>query len=130
MLRRRSSCRSHQNSEAHRDIRPGNIIVVGDVLKLIDFQYAIDSNNPQELDCVKNDVKVAVHLGNKNFKYKPYAWKDSASIINCLKYFDIDTSEIKLAADKPFYMSIYKCYKYKMRKKLSRIKKELSRKLK
>lgn len=114
----------------HRDIRPGNIIVVGDVLKLIDFQFAIDSNKPQELVCVKNDVNLAVHLGNKNFKYRPYAWKDSASIIKCLEYFDIDTSEIEFAADKPFYMSICRFYKYKIRKMLSRVKKKVSRKLK
>ncbi len=114
----------------HRDIRPGNIIVEGDVLKLIDFQYAIDLNNPQELECVKKDVNVAIRLGNKDFKYKPYAWKDSASIINCLKYFNIDTSDIKLAADKPFYMSIYKCYKYKTREMLSRIKMKITRMLK
>lgn len=109
----------------HRDIRPGNLLMVDGKLKLIDFQYAIDINKPKELDCVKDNLNIPIHLGNCNFRYKPYAWRDSSSIIKCMKYLQIDTSDVILSEDRIFYMSFYNYYKYHIRKWLSKIKRSV-----
>ena len=90
----------------HRDIRPDNMLVVDGNIKLIDFQYAIDLRKPKELKCVKNNNVVARHLGNENFRYKSYGWKDSASIVKLLHYYGFNTDNIMLTKDKTFYMSL------------------------
>lgn len=97
----------------HRDIRPGNFLVVDNILKLIDFQYAIDMTKPKELSCVNKNARIAGRLGNINFRYKSYGWRDSASIIKNMSYLGIDTIGVKLSPDVPFYMSIYSYIKYK-----------------
>ena len=63
----------------HRDLCPRNLIVVHDVLILIDFQYAVDSLSPKELDCVKEDRQLALQIG-ENYRYRTFVWNDAKSL--------------------------------------------------
>jgi len=111
----------------HRDIRPDNLCVVNGNLKLLDLQYAIDTVERKELSCVDNNILISALLGDViNYRYKPYAWKDSYSVLQVSKQYQmgIDSSNLK-PADKPYFMNLYKYSRYFIRIKLMALKEKL-----
>ena len=97
----------------HRDIRPDNFVVTenGDVL-LLDLQFAIDSSNPQELECLKNNRKLALRLGDV-CRYKKYAWKDSFSFSKTCEFLGLEMLYDRGILDKEYRIPLYRILKFK-----------------
>ena len=92
----------------HRDIRPDNFFLVDGNLKLIDFQFAVDSREKKELECLKQDVSLSISVGEvARYKYKPYAWKDSFSFVETSKSCGLGVKESDLIPkDHVLYMNM------------------------
>ena len=88
----------------HRDLCPRNLIMVGDVLMLIDFQYAVDALHPQELVCVKSDRLLALQIG-ENYRYRRFAWNDARSMEKVVQELGLSVSVPK-ALDQTFWMPL------------------------
>ena len=88
----------------HRDLCPRNLLVVGDTLMLIDFQYAVDAHHPQELDCVKADRLLALQIG-ENYRYRQFAWNDARSLEKIVQEFGLSVPVPK-ALDRTFWMPV------------------------
>lgn len=92
----------------HRDIRPENFCVEDDKLKLFDFQFAVDSQEKRELDCLRKNTVLAYSLGDvEHYKYRPYAWRDSFSFLQTSKFLELDVAPTDLSPqDKTIYMNL------------------------
>ena len=88
----------------HRDLCPRNLLVVGETLMLIDFQYAVDARHPQELDCVKSDRLLALQIG-ENYRYRQFAWNDARSLEKVVQELGLSVSVPK-ALDQTFWMPL------------------------
>ncbi len=86
----------------HRDLCPRNLIMVGDVLMLIDFQYAVDALHPVELDCVRADRQLALQIG-ENYRYRTFVWNDAKSLAKILEEFGLHV-QTPASFDKSFRM--------------------------
>lgn len=93
----------------HRDIRPSNFIVIDDNIVLIDFQYAIDINNPQELSFVTQNYKMACDMGDK-FRSSKIGWNDVDSYILMCNALGVNVHEID--GGKTYYMPAKFILKY------------------
>ena len=95
----------------HRDLRPANFLFSEGVVKLLDFQFAIDMEDGKELPFMKNmsGIRILKGLGSGmpiSYRYKSYAWRDSFSIIKVMKTLNIDVTDVNLQKDEVFYMPI------------------------
>ncbi len=88
----------------HRDLCPRNLLVVGETLMLIDFQYAVDALHPQELVCVKSDRLLALQIG-ENYRYRQFAWNDARSMEKVVQELGLSVSVPK-ALDQTFWMPL------------------------
>ena len=88
----------------HRDLCPRNLLVVGETLMLIDFQYAVDARHPQELDCVKSDRLLALQIG-ENYRYRQFAWNDARSLEKVVQELGL-TVTVPKALDQTFWMPL------------------------
>ncbi len=86
----------------HRDIRPENFIVVNGLIKLFDFQYAIDSTNRCEYNHLIENTTEIMSLGS-DFRYNRFAWSDYYSFLNTANFLGVNFETER--KDKPFYMS-------------------------
>ena len=86
----------------HRDLCPRNLIMVGDVLMLIDFQYAVDALHPVELDCVRADRQLALQIG-ENYRYRTFVWNDAKSLAKIQEEFGLHV-QTPASFDKSFRM--------------------------
>lgn len=69
----------------HRDIIPRNFMVSSGRLKIIDFHYAVEYSNYQELDYVKNNIN-SVRLLGESFAAGEYKWDDAFSFVKIASY--------------------------------------------
>lgn len=88
----------------HRDLCPRNLLVVGETLMLIDFQYAVDALHPQELDCVKTDRLLALQIG-ENYRYRRFAWNDARSLEQIIREFGLSVP-VPQALNQTFWMPL------------------------
>lgn len=83
----------------HRDITPRNLIVVdGCRLVLIDFYWAVESNNYKEYDYIKDDIRSINKLG-ESFAAGLFMWDDAASLVKLAQYI-LDNKNINRASVK------------------------------
>ena len=115
----------HKADIMHRDIRPDNFIVVDNHIKLIDFQYAINTKIRKELKSVKNNTFVSSWLGDK-WRYRWYGWKDSFSFTKMLNEFGFEINHGDIQDDKIFYVSFtIKYILFKIKNRLKLVKRKL-----
>lgn len=74
-----------QTSLVHRDIRPENLLLCGETLKLIDFQLAIDSKRFIEPEMLRRTPLMNYYLG-AGFNPAPCEWDDSYSLLRVLEF--------------------------------------------
>lgn len=74
-----------ESNIVHRDVIPRNFLVVSGRLKLIDLHYAVEYDNYQELDYVKNDIASVAQLG-ESFAYGAYKWDDAFSFVRIAEH--------------------------------------------
>lgn len=103
----------------HRDIRPGNFIVVDNRLVLIDFQYAVDSVHPVELDCVKADRVLALQIGEQ-YRYGKYTWNDGQSLRKMMQAYGLEAT-IHPALDRSLRMPLQTILITELREKARKV---------
>ena len=79
-------CALRGSDVVHRDIRPDNLMWLGDRLVLIDFQLAVSKSHYQELAYLASKPQRLRSLGEDVFRYKRYTWDDAHSILRVLEY--------------------------------------------
>lgn len=77
----------------HRDIIPRNFMVTGEKLKLVDFYFAVNSENYREYDYIENDISQISALGEE-FAKKIYTWDDADALNELVNYFGAKSNKI------------------------------------
>ena len=102
----------------HRDIRPDNFIVIDGYVKLIDFQFAIDFDNPIELKCMETHKSILMSLGEE-YRYKKYVWCDVCSFQKIADEYGLDVDfprlfkkipKVRLPLSRIIYEEVHRLY--------------------
>ena len=97
----------------HRDIRPDNFVVTKDgKVILLDLQFAIDIENGNELNCLKNNKKIALRLGDI-YRFEKYAWNDTYSFKETCNKIGVDLKFTKGEKNRIVKMPFFQIIKFK-----------------
>ncbi len=83
-------CALKKSDVIHRDIRPDNLMIIDGRLVLIDFQLAVSKTNFVELEYLAKRPNRLRQLGNKKFRYRPFVWDDSYSLLKVMEFVGRD----------------------------------------